>query len=173
MHIAETREQAHKDMEYGLLKLVQYFEKLGNDDLPYSKSVKAAIEHWTEEGLLLLGRAIIGSPEDAVARIEELEKQSGGFGAILILAHDCANPSATHRSYELFAGTVMPALRQANRGRIESLDWFRANSATIVGDLRNAIGKTISQHEAERAERGSRASWGDPRNLLVGGDDDD
>jgi hypothetical protein len=66
----------------------------------------------------------------------------------------------------------MPTLRQANRGRIESLEWFRANSATIVGDLRNAIGKTISQHEAERAERGSGVSWGDARDLLVGDDDE-
>jgi limonene 1,2-monooxygenase len=172
MHLAETREQAHKDMEHGLLKLVQYFEKLGNDDLPYSKSVGAAIEQWTEQGLLLLGRAIIGTPDDAVARIEELEKQSGGFGAVLILAHDCADPIATRRSYELFAGTVMPALRQANRGRLESLEWFRANSANIVGDLRNAIGTTIGQHEAEREARGKGVSWGDARGLLVGDDDE-
>jgi limonene 1,2-monooxygenase len=172
MHLAETREQAHKDMEHGLLKLVQYFEKLGNEDLPFSRSVDAAIEQWTEQGLLLLGRAIIGTPEDAVARIEELQKQSGGFGTILILAHDCADSAATRHSYELFASRVMPTLRQANRGRLESLDWFRANSATIVGDLRNAIGKTISQHEAERAERGSGVSWGDARDLLVGDDDE-
>ena len=172
MHLAETREQARADMGHGLLKLVRYFEKLGNADLPFSKSVDAAIDQWCNEGLLLLGRAVIGTPEDAVARIEELEKQSGGFGAILLLAHDCADPVATRRSYELFASYVMPALRQANRGRSESLDWFRNNSERIVGDLRQAIGNVISEHEKERSERGSGVAWGETKGLLVGDDDE-
>lgn len=171
MHLAETREQARADMGHGLLKLVRYFERLGNDELPYSKSLDAALEQWTERGLTLLGRAVIGTPEDAVARIEDLEKQSGGFGTVLLLAHDCASPAATLHSYELFATQVMPALRQANRGRIESLDWFSRNSERIVGDLRKAIGDTISEYEAERKARGTGVAWGDARNLLVGDDD--
>lgn len=168
MHLATTREQARADMGHGLLKLVRYFDRLGNAESPYSKSLDAAIDHWRENGFSLLGRAVIGTPDDAIERIEELEKQSGGFGSVLLLAHDCADPEATFKSYELFATQVMPALRQANRGRAESLEWFRRNSDRIVGDLRKAIGNTISQHEAERRERGRGVAWGDARNLLVG-----
>jgi limonene 1,2-monooxygenase len=171
MHLAETREQAHADMAHGLLKLVRYFEKLGAEDLAEIHTLDAAIEQWTERGLTLLGRAVIGTPDDAVERIRALEAQSGGFGTILLLAHDCASPRRTRESYELFARSVLPRLRDANRNRIESLEWFRANSKRIVGDLRQAIGQTIADHEAERRAGGSSVAWGDARDLLVGEDE--
>ena len=171
MHLAETREQARADMAHGVLKLVRYFERIANSTLPYSHSVEAALEQWENEGLTLLGRIVIGTPDDAVARIEELQKQSGGFGTILLLDHDCADVEATRKSYDLFARYVMPAVQQANRGRIESLDWFRGNSERVMGELRDAIGNTIEKHESERREKGRGVAWGDARELLMGEDD--
>ncbi len=170
MHLAETREEAERDMEYGLLKLVRYFERLGNETLPFSHTVEAAIEQWREHGLTLLGRAIIGTPDDAVEQIRSLQERSGGFGAFTILAHDCASPEKTAKSFDLFARYVIPALRDANRNRAESLEWFRENSGRVVGDLRQAIGKSIEEHEQERRETGRGVAWGDARDLLVGED---
>ena len=40
--------------------------------------------------------------------MQKLVDQSGGFGAMLLLAHEWANPEATRRSYELIAQHVMP-----------------------------------------------------------------
>jgi limonene 1,2-monooxygenase len=55
------------------------------------------------------GIGSIGTVDDAVAQIERLQKQSdGGFGAYLLLAHEWANPTATHRSYELITQHVFP-----------------------------------------------------------------
>ena len=55
------------------------------------------------------GLGSIGTPDDAVAQIERLVKQSnGGFGAYLQLAHDWAAPAAKFRSFELFARHVAP-----------------------------------------------------------------
>ncbi|MBW1883929.1 MAG: LLM class flavin-dependent oxidoreductase, partial [Deltaproteobacteria bacterium] len=160
MHIAESREQAHADMAHGLLKLVRYFEKLGTEGMASIRTVDAAIEQWTQRGITLLGRAVIGTPDDAIERIQALQKQSGGFGTIMLLAHDCASPQRTRQSYELFANSVMPALRGANRNRIESLEWFSRNSKRIIGDLREAIGTTIAEHETERREQGEGVAWG-------------
>ena len=171
MHLAETREQALADMEHGILKLVRYFEKLGAEEMRSIRSVEAAVEQWTERGLSLLGRAIIGTPDDAIARIESLREQSGGFGTILLLAHDCASPVRSLHSYDLFARYVMSGIRGSNRHRHESLDWFAANSTRIVGDLRKAIGQTVEAHEGERRARGSGVAWGDARDLLVGNDE--
>jgi limonene 1,2-monooxygenase len=170
MQLAETREQAHADMTHGLLKLVRYFEKLGGEDLAPIRTVEAAIEQWTERGLTLLGRAIIGTPDDAIDRIRTLERQSGGFGTILLLAHDCASPARSRESFELFARNVLPALRDENRGRVESLEWFSKNSKQIVGELKVAIGNVIAEHEALRQKRGRGVAWGDARDLLVGDD---
>ena len=41
------------------------------------------------------GLAVIGTPEDAIAQIRRLQKQSGGFGCFLQLAHNWADPEAT------------------------------------------------------------------------------
>lgn len=171
MHLAETREQAYADMRFGLLKLVRYFERLGSEEMSRIQTVEAAIEQWTERGLSLLGRAVIGTPQDAIERIESLIARSGGFGSILLLAHDAADRTSRLASYELFAHSVMPQIQQMNRNRHESLDWFAQNSAQVVGELKQAIGQTIESHEKERAARGQGVAWGDARDLLVGNDD--
>lgn len=54
------------------------------------------------------GIGAIGTPEDARAQVQRLTDQSGGFGAMLLLAHEWANPEATKRSYELIAQDVLP-----------------------------------------------------------------
>lgn len=171
MHLAETREQARADMEFGLLKLVRYLERLGGSPLPYSHSVEAAIEQWEQHGLTIFGTAVIGTPDDAVAQIERLVEQSGGFGTFMLLAHDCADPDRTKKSYELFARYVMPAIGRLNANRHASLEWFEKNSSYIVGELRGALGKAIAEHEDERVERGGDGvAWADQTDLLVGSD---
>jgi limonene 1,2-monooxygenase len=169
MHLAETREQALADMRSGVLKLVRYFEKLGGAPVPWGQSADAALEQWIERGMTLFGRVVVGTPDDAVAQIERLQKQSGGFGTILLLAHDCADPQRTLHSYELFARYVMPALHRANAGRHASLEWAGRKSDKLIGDLRGALGKAIAEHEQERERRGGQGvAWGDGRELLVG-----
>ena len=55
------------------------------------------------------GFAVIGTPEDAIAKIAELvEASNGGFGAFLLFDHDWAPPAAKLHSYELFAQYVIP-----------------------------------------------------------------
>jgi len=54
------------------------------------------------------GVGAIGTVEDAKAQVQRLVDQSGGFGAMLLLAHEWANPMATRRSFELIAQHVMP-----------------------------------------------------------------
>ena len=51
---------------------------------------------------------MIGTPDDAIRKIQELVDQSGGFGTFLLFGHDWARPEATKRSFELFAQYVMP-----------------------------------------------------------------
>jgi limonene 1,2-monooxygenase len=54
------------------------------------------------------GIGAIGTPDDARAQVQRLADQSGGFGAMLLLGHEWANPEATKRSWELLAQNVMP-----------------------------------------------------------------
>ena len=54
------------------------------------------------------GAGVIGTPEQARAQVQRLWDQSGGFGCMLQMGHEWANPAATKRSAELFAAEVMP-----------------------------------------------------------------
>jgi limonene 1,2-monooxygenase len=169
MHLAETREQAIADVSWGILDLVNYLERLGGNPLPYSGSVDLALEQWTERGMTVFGTALIGTPDDAIAHIERFQKQSGGFGTFTLLAHDCADPERTLKSYELFARYVMPAIHGSNANRHASLEWCGEHSDRVIGALRGALHKAIQEHEDERGGKGQ--AWVDRTDLLVGSAD--
>jgi limonene 1,2-monooxygenase len=168
MHLAETRERAIADVSHGILDLARYVERLGGSPLPYSQSVDLALEQWIERGISVFGTALIGTPDDAVAQIERFHKQSGGFGGLLLLAHDCADPERTLNSYKLFARHVMPEVNRTNANRLASLDWCAEHSGEVIGALRGALQKSIREHEEDRARRGEKGGWADRTNLLVG-----
>lgn len=105
MHIAETREQARKEVEYGIEQWFRYFQKVAAfpQMVVEGGDVKEMIDFISEAGI-----GAIGTPDDARAQVQRLVDQSGGFGAMLLLSHEWANPEATRRSYELIAQHVMP-----------------------------------------------------------------
>ena len=106
VHIAETMDQACRDVEYGMEQWFHYFQAVAafpQMAVP-GNNVKEMISFVNDSGF-----GAIGTPDMAVAQIERLQKQSnGGFGAYLMLAHNWANPQATLKSYELIAREVMP-----------------------------------------------------------------
>ena len=105
MHIAETREQAYRDVEFGIETWFRYFQKTAAfpQMAVEGGDVKEMIDFINEAGI-----GAIGTVEDARAQVQRLWDQSGGFGAMLLLAHEWANPQATKRSYELIAQHVTP-----------------------------------------------------------------
>ena len=106
MHIAETREQAYKDVEFGIEQWFHYFQAVAA--FPQMAVMGSTIREMIDF-VNLSGLGSIGTVDDAVAQIDRLTKQSnGGFGCYLVLAHEWANPEATRRSYELIAQHVFP-----------------------------------------------------------------
>jgi limonene 1,2-monooxygenase len=152
MHLAETREQAFREVEFGLTKWIDYFTRINptvsatGDDLNTKDPAHAMVES---------DRAVIGTPDDAIAMIERLEKQSGGFGCLLMLAHNWANFDATKRSYELFARHVLPRFNGSNAGRSASLQWYTENNKELIGKAMSAAFETVQKHHAERAAKKS------------------
>jgi limonene 1,2-monooxygenase len=146
MHLAETREQAEAELSWGVQKLVRYMEGVGGRELRFGRSPEAAIERWRSKGFGVLGAAVIGTPDDAIRKIQALVEHTGGFGTFLLLAHNCADPEATWRSYELFARYVMPHFRAANRARHDSIDWAHANGVQFMGRAAEAVTQAITAH---------------------------
>jgi limonene 1,2-monooxygenase len=94
--------------------------------------------------------AVIGTPDDAAAKIQQLADQSGGFGAFLLMAHNWADWTATKKSYELMARYVAPRFQQLNVNREASMAWVKGNKAEFTGQMQAAVGARIVQHMMEK-----------------------
>lgn len=152
-HIAETREQARRDLEYGLMDMFTYFHKFGGELFPQVKDLDEAIEVWCTGGLGAFGVGLVGTPDDLVAHIQKLQEQSGGFGAFLSLAHNAASYEATKKSYELIARYVMPRFQHCNDNRTPSLEWAAANADYFMAEYVGGIQKAIDSHAAEQQQK--------------------
>jgi len=141
MHIAETREQARKNVMFGFEDWLFYFQKVANLPLGGDGSPEEALD-----GLIEGGFAVVGSPDDAIAQIERLKAESGGFGSYLIMATNWADWAQTRRSYELFSRYVMPHFQGRNRARESSMEWTMRNRDQFRGDYASAVEKEIKTY---------------------------
>jgi limonene 1,2-monooxygenase len=158
MHLAETREQARKEAESGILgSLVGYIESLTGRSLPYGRDPASAVEQWSTVGLPGFGIATVGTPADAIDTIQRLVERTGGFGTVLLLAHDCASWEAKKRSFSLFAEEVVPALRNSAAPRLESKRWTSENSEVLLGGMTAAITEAVKRYTDAADGAASRA----------------
>jgi limonene 1,2-monooxygenase len=144
-HIAETREQARKNVQFGVEQFAQYFR-----DVATFPIIPGDVENATD-WLIETGTACIGTPDDAVAYIERLMAGSGGFGVLCELAQNWADWEATKKHYELMARFVHPKFQQS-RDLLQGSYQYAANRHVEFGDqAAAAIQKAIDRHAAERA----------------------
>jgi limonene 1,2-monooxygenase len=148
-HIAETREQAHADVKFGLENFKRYFFEVATFPI-----IPPDVTGDPAEYLVSTGLACIGTPEDCVRHFERLWKGSdGGLGGILLLAHNWADWVATKRSYELMARYVHPHFqRDANALRQWSYDDAKSKYETAGDASRAAVQAAIDKYQLAPAD---------------------
>jgi limonene 1,2-monooxygenase len=148
VHVAETREQAYRDVEYGIEAWFRYFQQVAAfpQMVVLGGNVREMIEFVNSSGV-----GAIGTVDDCAAQIDRLLQQSKGFGAYLILAHEWANPAATHYSFELIARYVMPHFQ----GSVSNLLGAKQRAENARELLANkslaAVDQMRARHQAEVA----------------------
>jgi limonene 1,2-monooxygenase len=148
-HVAETREQARRDVLFGLPDFLYYFQKVvALPGIPEQGSPEECLE-----AMVKMGVAVVGTPDDLIDQIARLEEQSGGFGAFLSIGHDWANRSATRRSYELIARHVMPRFQDAGAFTTRSMEWVQANRMPFLGAATQGVMEAIQKDAAERSAK--------------------
>jgi limonene 1,2-monooxygenase len=148
MHVAESRAQALQDVRFGLDPWMGYFREVANLPLlPENIQGDDMIEAYAESGA-----AVIGTPDDAIAAIEQLQRETGGFGCVMLLAHNWANSRATADSYELVARYVMPHFQRLNLNRDASIEWVKAMRPDFERQAREAVEQRVAQHAAESGQ---------------------
>ena len=126
MHIAETREKARENVQFGLENFAQYFR-----DIATFPIIPAGIDD-PYEWLMESKNAIIGTPDDAIEYIETLLKGAGGFGSLMQLAHNWAD------------------FQRSNDMRDHSYDFSFTNRDKFVGQAADAIQSEIDRYQERK-----------------------
>ncbi|MGQ4513435.1 LLM class flavin-dependent oxidoreductase [Streptomyces sp. DW26H14] len=149
VHVAETREQAYRDVEFGLQDWLRHL----NDNaatpgltLP-DGSTRELIEFVNESGL-----GAIGTAEDVRRQIQRMVDQSGGFGTVLLLAHDWAAPSSKWRSWELVARQVAPHFQGSGTTHAQSSHNARARIVARREEASIAAGAALAHMNRKYAD---------------------
>ena len=150
MHIADTREKAIADCTYGLSDFADYFGAAGFVPLSNAVDRTAPTPHEFVEDYAARGNCCIGTPDDAIAHIEDLLERSGGFGTLLMLGHDWAAPEATYHCYDLMARKVIPHFKGQLEAPRASHEWAKASRGELFVRAGEAVVKAITEHVAEQ-----------------------
>jgi limonene 1,2-monooxygenase len=149
VHIAESREQARKDVRFGLPRWLHYFQKVvALPGVPEEGDMDYCLDAMVDAGFV-----ICGEPDDLTKQITRLEQQTGGFGAFLVTAHDWANREATHRSYDLIARFVMPKFQDANAWTQRSMSWVSANRTPFLAAATQGVVEAIQKDQARQEKK--------------------
>jgi len=147
VHIAETREKARENVKHGLERWIRYYDLAAPNPFPHDDRDPVDV-------LIDSGRAVIGTPDDAIAMIDRLRAKQGQFGVFLAQHVDWADWDQSLKSYELYARYVMPHFNGANANRTATYNVMHERGEELLSLRRGAASKAFAQHEAaERARR--------------------
>ena len=146
VHLAESREEAMNDARLGGGRFRREYQEetlraQSLTDVPIEKIIDVMVES---------GSWIIGTPDDCIKSIERLDEETGGFGGLLVMAHEWAPREKVLHSYELLARYVMPRFHGTLTGIKVSNQWSRDH----VGEMDAMRNRAIDKAKSAYASRG-------------------
>lgn len=148
-HIAETKDQARHEAVHGLHRWHNEYnvDVLGRPGANRVDDPWQLLDQVAEGGSSGGGAAVVGTPDDLINAIRNLQTVTGGFGVVLGFAHDWANPENTRRSWDMVARYVIPALNGYVRPLQASADYLNINRSTLMAGASAAVMSKIMSHQ--------------------------
>jgi len=148
-HIAETREQARNEAVHGLQRWHNDYnvKVLGRPGAVRVENEWDLLEQVSAGGAQGGGAAVVGTPDDLIAAIRNLQDVTGGFGVVLGFAHDWADREATMRSWELVARYVVPEINGYVRPQRASAEYVTAIQGELMAGASAAVMNKIMSHQ--------------------------
>jgi limonene 1,2-monooxygenase len=146
-HLAETEKQAREEVKFGIAPWFRYFQKVAafpQMTMP-GEQLDEMIDVINENGA-----GVIGTPERAREQVQRLWDQSGGFGSMLQMGHEWANPAATRRSAELFAAEVMPHFQGQAQPTLDAAARAGQARETLAQSQLDAVAHMTEKYESEK-----------------------
>jgi limonene 1,2-monooxygenase len=159
VHLADSRKEALDDIREGANRWIQeYFVNTLGARPQFEEYPNQPLEEMTIDRMIARGGAIIGTPDDAIARVRELNEATGGLGGILSLAHEWATSEKTRRSYELWARYVAPQFKGPVAEQVKfSNEWAQRNREALFGKSVAGILTAMQDYAQHKIEKGEPA----------------
>lgn len=147
-HLAETEEQARREVAYGIEHWFRYFQKVAAfPQMAVSgDNLNEMIDFINGAGI-----GVIGTADQARAQVQRLVDQAGGFGTMLLMGHDWADPTATRRSFEIFARDVAPHFQGQYAPTVEAARLASEGRERHSRAQLDAVAHMTEKYEKERA----------------------
>jgi len=149
-HIAETKEQARLEARNGLMRWHNEYT-VGTLQRPGVAAFANPDEAVEKTAWVDNAAAVIGTPDDLVAKIRDIVKVSGGVGTIVCFVHDWANPENTRRSWDMVARYVIPEVQGLITPLRESREWLVHNRDIFERAGQAVMAKIMSNDKAAEA----------------------
>ena len=160
VHLADSKKEAADDIREGCNAWIQkYFIETLAAKIQFEEYPGQPTEEMTADRMMARGGCIVGTPDEAVAKIKEVwEASGGGFGGLLLLAHEWASTEKIRRSYELWARYVAPQFQDWVQPVEFSQRWTSERRDALFGTSVQAIMKAMQDYKHRREEKGAKPS---------------
>ncbi|WP_440713180.1 LLM class flavin-dependent oxidoreductase [Gordonia sp. FQ] len=149
-HLAETEDEARRQVRYGIEQWFDYFKHVAA--FPQmgvqGDHIDEMIDFVKDNGI-----GVIGTAEQAREQVQRLWDQSGGFGSMLQMGHDWASPADTWRSAQIFAERVMPHFQGQSQPTLNAAARARVVHDGYAAKQEAAVEHMTKKYEAELAAK--------------------
>ncbi len=144
VHIAETRQEAREQARMGAGRYLREYSEGTNGRRPvFDGPLDKVIDFMSDAGFW-----IVGTPDDCVAGIKQLEERSGGYGGLLVQTIDWAPRDKMLLSYELLARYVMPQFQGSVLSTAASNRWAFERRDSLTAGRVQAIDRARQDYAA-------------------------
>jgi limonene 1,2-monooxygenase len=137
LHLADTVEKAKANLKFAARPFIDYV----NNNFPrHNVGEGEDIVEWIIDKKV----GIVGTPDQAIERIEEIQEKLGDFGTVLINGFPWADHHETIRSLELYADYVIPHFERQKAARKASYDWITTRQTGFAEQRVRAVEKAFT-----------------------------
>jgi len=146
VHLAESRQEAREEARMGAGRYLREYSEGTNGRRPvFDGPLDKVIDFMADAGYWF-----VGTPDDCIEGIKQLEEKSGGYGGFLVQTVDWGPRDKMLHSYELLARYVMPQFQGSVLSTEASNHWARERRDGLMAGRTRAIERARQDYAASK-----------------------
>ena len=142
IYLSETKEKAWQEVTESIERdMKEYFWVINGGSLPdWAKNMNHS--EITAKLIAEKSRWIIGTPDDAIKQLEQINIEVGGMGGLMLTTHEWVSPAKQKKSMELFSRYIIPHFRGHTKDLVK--EWDNTKKLSSAGELPKLLGSGLS-----------------------------